>query len=656
MGRPSRNGAGVFDETPVASRGRGARVNARPRPWQRAAALVFAAGAVLFVTAGIAWAHPSLVRSEPPANATLHTAPRQVTVWFDEQIEPAYGNLSVYDAVGQRVDNFDTVFTPGTEPSLTVTLPELPKGSYLVAWRVFSVGDGHAVGGAFSYGVGVPPDVAAARTANTEAEVQPDTTTKLIRVVGLLAQLIFIGALAFQALVWRPAVLGTGAEAALAGEQRRFVTVLADVLVAGLVIGVLGGLYAQARATGVFFWELLGTRWGLIWGAKLVAALWAALWLEGLLEGRRPAWVGWLLALALAVTTTLTSHSSVRPGLLAPGADLVHQLAAGVWIGGLVMLAMSLLALRRAALESPLRSRLAAEWVGRFSGMAAASVGVLLASGLLLALEQVASWAGLLLTTYGQTLVGKLLIAVAALGLGAYNALTATRRAAQGGPAAVWVAVEAAAVAGVVMAAALLTELPPATAAELTAPEQMLSLTAPLLEPEVTGRLQPARLGTNVFEVTLTDAGQPVRGATVDLTFEPVGGGALSSRLELVEAAAGDGRYSASGAGLTRPGPWQILVTITRPGLGTVYTTFDLAIGLDQVVRAAGTPLPARVRAVGWLNDHGQTTLGLVALAVVAGWGWLVSRSVPGTRLAGWLTVGLLLAALLWILILALTT
>ncbi len=617
-------------------------------------------------SAGIVWAHPSLVRSEPAANSTVDSSPPRVTVWFDEAIEPDYGNVSVYNAQGARVDNIDTRFTPGPEPGLTVTLPPLPRGSYVVAWRVFSVGDGHSVGGAFSFGLGVPPDVAAAAAANAHAEVQPDGTTQLIRVVGLLAQLVFAGVLAFRALVWAPAVSGAvragvlspGGERALAAEQRRFVTVLADVLVAGLVVGVLGALYVQARATGVYFWELFSTRWGLIWIVRLVAALWAALWLEALLEARRPAWVGGLLALTLVVTTTLTSHSSARPGLLGPLADLVHQLSAGVWVGGLVLLSLSLWALRRAPVEPAAQARLGSEWVARFSGVAAASVGLLLASGLVLSVQQVPSWSGLLLTDYGQTLVVKLLIVVAALGFATYNALSAPRRVASGGRAAGWVGVEAAVAAGGIFVAALLTELPPATAgANTAAPEQVLALTARSPGPTVTGRLQPARLGTNVFEVTLSDAGQPVRGAQVELTFEPVGGGALATRLTLVEAPASDGRYAASGSGLTRTGPWQILVTITPPGARVpVYTTFDLEIGLDRVVRLAGTPLPARVRAVAWLNDFGRPALSLLVLSVAAGWAWLVSRSISGARRAGLLTVGLLLAALLWMLMLALTT
>jgi copper transport protein len=366
--------------------------------------------------------------------------------------------------------------------------------------------------------------------------------------------------------------------------------------------------------------------------------------------------VGGLLALALLVTTTLTSHSSARPGLLGPLADLAHQLGASIWTGGLVLLVLSLLALWRAPADTAARSRVAVEWVARFSGVAAASVGLLLASGLVLAAQQVPDWAGLLLTRYGQVLLVKLLLAGGALALGAYNALSAPGRAARGGRPAGWVAAEAAVVAGAVLVAAVLTDLPPATAATAV-PEQSLVLAARSPGPEVAGRIQPARLGTNLFQVTLTEDGQPVREAQVELAFEPVGGGALAARLPLAEAPEGDGRYSASGNGLTRTGPWQIRVTITRPGQAVpAYTTFDLEIGEDGVVRAAGTPLPASVRALVWLNDYGQPLLGLLVLTLAAGWGWLVSRSIPGARRAGLLTLGLLLAALLWMLLLTFRT
>lgn len=173
------------------------------RPRWLAIFLGLSLAAVIF---GIAYAHPSFIRSDPPANATLDESPATVTVWFDEAIEPDYGLVAVYNAQGQRVDNFNTQYIPGDEPALVAALPPLPDGSYIVTWRVLSTVDGHAVGGAFAFGVGAPPDTAAASAANTQANVEPDLTTNLIRWLSLLGQAVFMGALVFRLLVWLPAV------------------------------------------------------------------------------------------------------------------------------------------------------------------------------------------------------------------------------------------------------------------------------------------------------------------------------------------------------------------------------------------------------------------------------------------------------------------
>jgi copper transport protein len=616
--------------------------------------------------AGTAWAHPGLLRSEPAANTTLDAPPARVAVWFDEAFEPDYGNLSVYASDGRRVDNIDTRYLPGPEPGLAVSLPPLPRGSYIAVWRVISVGDGHAVGGAFAFGVGVPPDVAGAAAAGAQADVEPDATSHLIRFLGLFGQMAFAGALAFRALVWAPVVgqavrggaLSNDAARGLAVELRRFVTVLSDVIVAALIIGVLGALYVQARATGVLFWELFATRWGVVWIGRAVAALLIALWLESLLEGRRPAWVGGLLALAMLLATTLTSHSSARPGLLGPVADFVHQLAAALWLGGLVLLVLALLAARRASLPAEARTALALGWVVRFSSLAAASVGALLASGLLLGGALVPSWTGLLLTPYGQVLLVKLLGVALALGLAAYNALGAARWIARArgsaGRAAALIASEGALVAAVLLGAAVLGDLtPPVTAgagAEAAAPAG-LALEAQAGPLEVRARIEPARLGANVFAVTLTGAdGAPVSDAQVELFFQPVGGSALSSRLPLDPVPEAGGAYAASGGGLSRLGPWQILVTITPPGAsGAHYANLNLDVGLDGVVRPAGAPLPLGLRAAAWLNQWGRAALITLVFGLAAAWAWLASRSIPGLRRLGWMAVGVLLAVLAWI-------
>lgn len=618
--------------------------------WRRLAGLLALSAALLATR--VAWAHPSLVRSEPAANSTLERAPAQVAVWLDEAIEPDYAHLSIYDAQGERVDRLDAQYVPGFQPyggvaGIVVSLPPLPDGSYVAVWRVIAVGDGHAVGGAFAFGVGVPPDTRSPLLAGAATGAEPDLTTQLIRFLTLAGQAVFLGAAAFRSLVFQPGLAAAGRAGWLAGreafvaEHRRWLTISADIIVGALVTGLLGALYVQARATQVYFWELFGTRWGMIWAARAVVVLAAAFLMEGLLDGRRAGWLGWLLGFGLILTTSLTSHSSARPGLAGPIVDFVHQTAAGVWVGGLVMLALALAAVHRSQPAGPARGSLSSEWVARFSGLAAASVGALLATGLILAMQQVPDWDGLLLTAYGQALLIKLGVVGAALLLAVYNALGARRRlVGAGGRPAGWVAGEAALLAGVIFTAAALVDLPPATAPG--AFENAASDEAPLPyevqagELRVAGEIIPARQANNVFAVTVTDAnGEPVRQAVVELRFQ-ARESALDRAYTLAETGAGE--YVTSGPGLSRQGAWQLLVSVARAGVPVAdYGAVDLEVGLDNTARLAGTPLPGALRALAWFNQYGRFVLGSLILVGTAGWSWFAARALPDRLRPGWL-------------------
>ncbi len=602
------------------------------------------------ITFGIAYAHPSFIRSDPPANTTLAESPPTVTVWFDEAIEPDYGLVAVYDTQGQRVDNFNTQYIAGNEPSLVATLPPLPQGSYVVTWRVLSTVDGHAVGGAFAFGVGVPPDLAAASAANAQANVEPDLTTNLIRWLSLLGQAVLVGALVFRLLIWFPVVetfRWNVSTEAVRVEQKRWLTVLADGLVGALIIGTLGAMYVQARVTGVYFWELFSTRWGVIWLVRLSVTLTAAVMMEGLLLAERPRRIlfGLGLGAMMLATTTLTSHSAAKPGLIGPLADFGHLVSTAVWAGGLVMLTLTLVSLRVVSAET--RGRLTTEIVTRFSGLAAASVGLIVVSGLLLSSVQVPSWAGLLLTPYGQTLMVKLLIVAVAFGFGVYNSFSIRNRfffSVSRNP--VSIGLEATVVTLALFAAAMLADLAPATSVTI-GDEGALTLSAPLGQLTLNGEVRPAKLGSNVFTFTTTQNGEAVRALQIKLTFEPVGGG-LASELVLTETP--DGTYTATGAPFQRAGAWQMFATLTTPEGATHYAPFSLNIGPDNVIRLAGQPLPLNVRAVGWLNQHGRSALTGLILLLVAGWGWTAWRVFPGQRAASWWwwLAGLWLAAVIW--------
>lgn len=125
------------------------------RPGCAAAALRLIASLGAAILLAIAWAPPAdahavLVRSAPPARATLAEKPDRVQLWFNERLEPAFSSVSVWSSAGTQVDAGDARVGPEDAKRLSVTLPPLPPGAYSVRYRVLSV-DGHVVDSSFSF-------------------------------------------------------------------------------------------------------------------------------------------------------------------------------------------------------------------------------------------------------------------------------------------------------------------------------------------------------------------------------------------------------------------------------------------------------------------------------------------------------------------------
>lgn len=113
--------------------------------------LITAISALLVVFGAItAEAHTSLDHAEPPAGSRVETAPRDITLWFTENLEPAFSTIDVRNADGARVDQGKAQVN---ETIMRVGLMPLPPGTYKVHWRAVSA-DTHATEGSFSFYVG----------------------------------------------------------------------------------------------------------------------------------------------------------------------------------------------------------------------------------------------------------------------------------------------------------------------------------------------------------------------------------------------------------------------------------------------------------------------------------------------------------------------
>lgn len=267
--------------------------------------------------------------------------------------------------------------------------------------------------------------------------------TIAVRAAHLGALTLLLGAFAFLLLVARPAFAraGVGGGPALTRFDRLARRLAGWSLCVAFGASLLG-LWAQlATVTGrplgqAFTPEALArllaeTRFGHVWLTRLglMALLGWALLLASRARGERAWWelrlAGAGLGAGLLVAGAFAGHAGAASdqALLAwqLTADAAHLLAAGVWLGGLPLLALLLAGARRAG--DPASEAVAAEATRRFSALGLAAVSLLVFTGLASAWALVGSLPALVGTPYGRLLLLKLSLLAPLMGLAAANLL-----------------------------------------------------------------------------------------------------------------------------------------------------------------------------------------------------------------------------------------
>ena len=246
-----------------------------------------------------------------------------------------------------------------------------------------------------------------------------DAALILVRTLHFAALISLLGGLAFRLLVAEPALAMAGSVLTDGERMRRslrriawtslIVAVLSGVAWLVLEAQSMSGLPLQQALSGdVLGKVLLETRFGQDGIARLALAIVLALLLlvrrSCLADGLAlvPA-AGMLCGLAWISRAGATHGSEIVFHL---GADALHLLAAGIWLGGMLPLAQ-LLAL---AFRETSWLEVARVATRRFVWLGIAGTGVLLASGLVNAWFLVGDVPSLLGTPYGQVLLLKLLL------------------------------------------------------------------------------------------------------------------------------------------------------------------------------------------------------------------------------------------------------
>jgi len=98
----------------------------------------------------LAAAHSLPERFEPRRGAALRSAPAEVRILFQGDLEPAFSTVHVIDSAGRCVDKGDARVDERNPRLLRVSLGSLGPGVYRVTWQVLAL-DGHRTQGTYTF-------------------------------------------------------------------------------------------------------------------------------------------------------------------------------------------------------------------------------------------------------------------------------------------------------------------------------------------------------------------------------------------------------------------------------------------------------------------------------------------------------------------------
>lgn len=396
----------------------------------------------------------------------------------------------------------------------------------------------------------------------------------------MLEPLVIVRAVHFAACL---AALGTAAFATLVPDRaldRRWRWLAAAALAVAVVSGAIWFALIAGRILDVPLGDLVGnadlatvatdTRFGRVALLRLALAAAAA----AALLSPRWRWPALTASAALTGAIAWTGHAGAGTGVIGAvhlASDVVHLIAAGLWLGALPALAGLLLWSRK----DPTRAALAAQATRRFSRLAVASVAAVATSGLVNSAVLVGWPDDLLGGTYGRVLALKVALFAAMLGFAAVNRFRLTPRLPERTvlrAIAVTTLTETALGIGILVLVGLLGTLPPAShvhrqAAAVNPDAAIVHIHTAEVMADLS--IDPGHAGVSTATVRLWHEDFSAYAAErVQLALEPTFSGAVGLKREARQLS--DGTWEIAELNIQPSGVWTAKVIIERQGASTV--------------------------------------------------------------------------------------
>ena len=480
-------------------------------------------GVLSSIDPGQVEAHAGLKSSEPAASSILEASPKEIVLYFAEQVEVSFGSIRLFNSESKIIllptPKFASVDSAGQvrkdAKTVRVELPELENGSYLVVWRVVSA-DSHPVQGAFAFQIGTQgtdlTEFGDEVLASSSAPIGFRVMMGFSRWLSFLGVAVLIGAL----------LLSTQISGASRIKKILYGSWLASCIGALLML-FFQAPYALGRAMGIgqllaSLDDVLKTRlgfWLVVRGVLLLLFL-ILVWKNSRHQYSVYRMSAVLIVICLLATFSISGHPGMRQfSALSIGTDIVHFLSVSAWMGGLLTI---VLLGRKWQSDSP-------RVISWFSLSATISMPIMVATGVAQAWRMMEGLQNIFSTSYGVILSTKVLFVLVAIAAGTrarqlFKSKQVESRDLKQVKFAKTIITESAIGVVVLAVTAILVAVPPLSVGS-NAP-----FTATLVEANVIAdvRMTPARVGEIEVHVVLSPPGGSLQKITE-----------LSARISLVK-------------------------------------------------------------------------------------------------------------------------
>ncbi len=511
---------------------------------------------MLLLTPVTAAAHATLTGTSPENGAVLDEAPGTVTLTFSEPVRLPEEGFRFVEGASSEETSLDATVLGST---VDVALPEsIDEGTSILSWRVISA-DGHPITGVVTFSIGepgeTPDDIPLSESSSART-----TTQKIVQGIGYLGLLAAGGLMLFHL------------NAGNASHDRRALWIAAALAI--IAHGILVPIdIAVQQGTGFGdlldipeWWELVQRDQAISLG-MIIGGLAMMLWSFPAADQSRRV-IGLVGVGLVLIAPTLTGHTrAFEPTWVLMSSNIAHTVAAAIWFGGLIGLALHI----RAILPQPEGPRATgvATLVSRFSAMALFAVGILVVSGLVSGWTILRDIEAFFTTTYGRLVLAKIVLAGVVCLLAAWNRwrlVPAIEASPDDGDR--WVSLKRIVVAEIVVIVAIilvtgfLTHQSPTTAEATTPAPTGITRTVEFDDGMAHIVLVPGATGQNELEIELMDADgaplEPVDPPDVQITLPANDLGPIAYPSEGTDQ---PGHYTAV-VDIPLSGEWELEVTV----------------------------------------------------------------------------------------------